>query len=64
MDYPWWIAEHNYLETIDQETIRKAYVNNVPMANSLDIKVNIENTSNNISTTGQAYQDILSALEA
>lgn len=64
MDYPWWIAEHNYLETINQETIRKAYVNNVPMANSLDIKANIENTSNNISTTGQAYQDILSALEA
>lgn len=33
MDYPYWISESHYIEgELTQETVRKAYVNNIPMS--------------------------------
>nr|DAN04844.1 MAG TPA: tail protein [Caudoviricetes sp.] len=74
MDYPLWRAESNYIDmaaALTQESVRKAYVNNIPLSSSFYNETNISSKP----TTGQPdtadskimldsplYRDILAAL--
>ncbi len=76
MDYPWWIAEHNYIDStaeLDQSAIREAYVNNVPISSSFYSNLSInsklvvgqpDSIDSSILMDNKAYQDILIALNS
>lgn len=75
MDYPYWIASYNYIDSassLTQETIREAFANNIPVSGSFytDLTVNsklivgqADTVDSSILLDNRAYSDILAALD-
>lgn len=76
MDYPFWRAESNYIDTaaaLTQESVRKAYVNNIPLSSSFYDELNInsklivgqpDTADSKIILDSPLYRDILAALNS
>ena len=76
MDYPFWRAESNYIDTaaaLTQESVRKAYVNNIPLSSSFYDELNInskliigqpDTADSRIILDSPLYRDILAALNS
>lgn len=76
MDYPFWRAESNYIDiaaALTQESVRKAYVNNIPLSSSFYDELNInskliigqpDTADSKIILDSPLYRDILAALNS
>lgn len=62
MDYPFWMAETNILpgNNLTDESVRKAYVNNIPLSNSTHASLTIQKPRG--SETSIALRDIYAAM--